>query len=78
MEPGQRGRTKLERRASAQPPVLLSVMDVAQALSLGVTYTRRLIERGEIKSIRVGKRVLVPRQCLDDYVAALLDRVQGA
>jgi excisionase family DNA binding protein len=56
----------------------LSVADVARVLSLGVTYTRRLINRGEIKSVRVGKRVLVPRHYLDDYVSALLEADQSA
>lgn len=56
----------------------LSVADVARTLSLGVTYTRRLIDRGEIKSVRIGKRVLVPRQYLDEYVAALAGTQQSA
>ena len=58
--------------------VLLSVSDVAKTLSLGVTYTRRLINRGEIKSVRVGKRVLVPRQYLDEYVSTLMGTKQSA
>jgi excisionase family DNA binding protein len=58
--------------------VFLSVADVATTLSLGVTYTRRLITRGEIKSVRVGKRVLVPRQCLDEYVSTLTGTKQSA
>jgi excisionase family DNA binding protein len=58
--------------------LFLSVADVAKTLSLGVTYTRRLINRGEIKSVRVGKRVLVPRQCLDEYVSTLMGTTQSA
>jgi excisionase family DNA binding protein len=58
--------------------MFLSVADVAKTLSLGVTYTRRLINRGEIKSVRVGKRVLVPRQCLDEYVSMLMATKQSA
>jgi excisionase family DNA binding protein len=58
--------------------MFLSVADVAKTLSLGVTYTRRLINRGEIKSVRVGKRVLVPRQCLDEYVSTLMGTTQSA
>jgi excisionase family DNA binding protein len=58
--------------------MFLSVADVAKTLSLGVTYTRRLINRGEIKSVRVGKRVLVPRQCLDEYVSTLMGTKQSA
>jgi excisionase family DNA binding protein len=58
--------------------MFLSVADVAKTLSLGVTYTRRLINRGEIKSVRVGKRVLVPRQYLDEYVSTLMGTKQSA
>jgi len=56
----------------------LSVTDVARTLSLGVTYTRRLINRGDIKSVRVGKRVLVPRQYLDEYLSKLIRSTQSA
>ncbi len=56
----------------------LSVTDVARTLSLDVTYTRRLINRGDIKSVRVGKRVLVPRQCLDEYLSTLMGSTQSA
>ena len=56
----------------------LSVADVAQTLSLGVTYTRRLINSNKIKSVRIGKRVLVPRRCLDEYVSALMESTQSA
>lgn len=56
----------------------LSVADVAKTLSLGVTYTRRLINRGDIKSVRVGKRVLVPRQYLDEYVSTLIGATRSA
>ena len=56
----------------------LSVADVAKTLSLGVTYTRRLINRGDIKSVRIGKRVLVPRQYLDEYLSQLIGTTQSA
>lgn len=56
----------------------LSVVDVAKTLSLGVTYTRRLINNGDIKSVRVGKRVLVPRQYLDEYLSTLIGSTQSA
>ena len=58
--------------------VFLSVADGAKTLSLGVTYTRRLINRGEIKGVRVGKRVLVPRQYLDEHVSTLVGTKQSA
>jgi len=71
-------RERDRRHADRQRPtaLLLSVPDVAAVLSLGVTYTRRLIDQGDIKSVRVGKRVLVPRQYLDEYIAALVATAQ--
>ncbi len=60
------------RREGQTHPLFLSVAEVATSLNLGITYTRRLIDRGDIKSVRVGKRVLVPQQYLDEYVTALL------
>lgn len=64
--------------ATIEEKTFLSVADVAKTLSLGVTYTRRLINRGDIKSVRVSKRVLVPRQYLDEYVSALVGATQSA
>ena len=63
---------------STEEKTFLSVSDVAKSLSLGVTYTRRLIKSGQIKSVRIGKRVLVPRQYLDEYVSAVMNAEQTA
>lgn len=57
---------------SMEEEARLPVSDVAKTLSLGVTYTRRLINSGQIKSVRIGKRVLVPRQYLDEHVSTLM------
>jgi excisionase family DNA binding protein len=40
------------------------VREAALALGLGVTMTRRLIAAGTLKSIRVGKRILVPEDAI--------------
>jgi excisionase family DNA binding protein len=45
------------------------VPSVARALHIGPTYCRRLIKEGEIKSIRLGRRLLVPRWWLEQYIA---------
>lgn len=68
----------LRMNTTMEEKACLSVADVAKTLSLGVTYTRRLINRGDIKSVRVGKRVLVPRQCLDEYLSTLMRSTQSA
>jgi len=52
--------------------VFLSVAEVAMTLRLSVVHTRRLITNGEIRSVRIGKRVLVPRQWLREYMEELM------
>jgi excisionase family DNA binding protein len=49
----------------------VSVAEAAEALGIGETLARELIERGELPSVRVSRRVLVPVQGLRDYVAGL-------
>jgi excisionase family DNA binding protein len=53
-------------------PVFLSVAEVAKTLHLSVVHTRRLITKGEIRSVRIGKRVLIPRQWLQEYMEELM------
>ncbi len=42
-----------------------SVEETAKILGLGRTATYQGIEKGEIPSIRIGKRILVPRAALE-------------
>jgi excisionase family DNA binding protein len=53
---------------------LLAVKDVAHKLSIGETYTRQLIAEGRIRSVLVGKRVLVPRAWLADYLSGVMGK----
>lgn len=50
-------------------PLLLSVNQGAQAVGLGTTKFRELLATGQVKSLRVGVRVLVPRQELEAWIA---------
>jgi len=45
-----------------------SVKEVAKILGLGRTATYQGIEKGEIPSIRIGKRILVPRAALEQLL----------
>ena len=49
------------------PPArrLLSVDETAQALGVCSRHLRTLIVRGQVRSARLGRRVLVPRDELD-------------
>ena len=49
--------------------LLFSVPQAAQALDLGTTYTRGLIRTNALRSVRVGRRVLVTRADLEAFVA---------
>ena len=46
-----------------------SVREVAEILGASVSSVRRWIDQGEIPTVRVGRRVFVPRWFLDDLLA---------
>jgi excisionase family DNA binding protein len=52
--------------------VLLTVDEAARALSLGRTYTYQLIMCGQIASIKVGRKRLVPLVALRAFVEVRL------
>jgi excisionase family DNA binding protein len=54
------------------PSLLLTVEESAILLRLGRTQTYELIMRGKIQSVKIGRRRLVVRNGLENYVAGLL------
>ena len=52
--------------------LLLTVEEAASLLRLGRTSTYELVMRGQIQSVRIGRRRLVVREGLDRYVSQLL------
>lgn len=55
-------------------PDVLTVAQVRQALSLGKNSVYELIDAGRLKSIHIGRKILVPKVCLIEFVnGALLD-----
>ena len=55
-----------------------TVMETAVLLGLGRNSTYEAITRGQIPSIRVGRRVLVPRAALEHMLAAANGRVSNS
>jgi excisionase family DNA binding protein len=55
-----------------EPPRCLRVEDVARALGIGRSTVYDLIRSGRLRSIKIGRRRLVPR----DAVEALIARLQ--
>jgi excisionase family DNA binding protein len=47
-----------------------NVPEVARILGVSTTSIWEAIWRGELRHIRIGKRVLVPRHVVDDILAA--------
>jgi excisionase family DNA binding protein len=42
-----------------------------RALSIGMTKLKELIRDGELETVRIGDRVLIPRAVVDEYVDRL-------
>jgi excisionase family DNA binding protein len=49
-------------------PDIMSVNDLRSALGIGRTKAYELINSGEIKSIKVGKSIKIPKIALLDYI----------
>ena len=54
-----------------RPPVLLSVEQVARRLGIGRTSVYGQIAAGKLRSVKVGRRRLVPSDALGDLVASI-------
>ena len=63
-------------RVAEVEPVLLSVEEAARCLGVGRTQVFVLLRQGALKSVRIGRRRLIPRSELDAYVQRELDRVR--
>jgi excisionase family DNA binding protein len=51
-----------------QYPDILSINDLRSALGVGRTKAYELVSSGEIRSIRVGNAIRIPKTSLLDYV----------
>ncbi len=56
------------RMTTDERPQVLTVPEVAEILRVGRNLVYRMIERGEIPAIRVGRKIRVPRLALDRYL----------
>ena len=54
---------------------LLSIKETEEALNLGHTKVCELIADGDIKSIKVGRRRLIPPTAIEEFIA---QRLAGA
>ena len=61
------------RAANGRRPLLCTVEEAAEMLSIGRTKTYRLIAAGQIRTIRIGRRRLVPISELEALITELLE-----
>ena len=54
--------------------ILLSIKDVENELGLGHTKVCNLIAEGELESIKVGRRRLIPKKSLEKFVEKYLEK----
>jgi len=52
-----------------QEPLAITIPDAAKRLSVSERTIRRLIERGELRAVRVGRVWRVPMEALRDYLS---------
>ena len=61
----------MSRKPEPITPRLHSVEQAAQALSIGRTKAWKLVGAGDIESVRIDGRTLVPAAAIDAFVAKL-------
>lgn len=54
-------------------PILVTVDELAKALSIGRTAAWELVHKGKIKSVKIGRTRRVPVSAIQEYVQKLLE-----
>jgi len=49
-------------------PDVLTIDELQSALGIGRSMAYRLIRHGDIRHLRIGKNIKIPRRCLVDYI----------
>ena len=63
--PHKTGSAWQRRLDPLETPLLVSVPEAARLLGVGTTFGWAMVRNGEIPSVRLGRRVLVPRAALE-------------
>lgn len=58
-----------ERNRARYKKGLRSLKEVSEHLGVSVVTVRRMIDRHELLSVRVGRRVMVPAELLDRFIS---------
>lgn len=49
--------------------IAVDVIEAADRLSIGKTYARGLVRSGELRSFKLGRRILIPVSAIEEFVA---------
>lgn len=52
-------------------PLVLNVDDAARILRVGKAATYSLVRSGQLKSLRIGRTIRIPRNALDEYLRSI-------
>ena len=58
--------------------LVLTVTEAAAALGISRAHAYELVARGELPSLRLGRRIVVPRRCLERLVDGDTDGTHAA
>lgn len=73
MPPKRARSTRLMREARLQSlPDVLTISQTARFLGIGRNTAYEAARRGELPCLRIGKRILVPKQALEQRLASTL------
>ena len=72
--PHKTGSARQGRLDPLETPLLVSVPEAARLLGVGTTFGWAMVRNGEIPSVRLGRRVLVPRAVLEQLAGAHRDQ----
>ena len=61
--------TNTSYRTVEELPLMLDVKEVAKILGIGKNLAYSLVNSGEIKGLRIGTKIRVPKQNLVDYIS---------
>lgn len=50
-------------------PLVLSVDDLMEVLAIGRNTAYEIIRSGQIRSVRIGKQIRIPRDALEEFLA---------
>jgi excisionase family DNA binding protein len=56
-----------------QQPILVTVEDAAEMLSIGRTAAWELVRKRKIRSVKIGRARRIPMAAIQEYVDNLLD-----